>query len=147
MEQINTAQAQRVWQRVRGSEAPGQASDLSGLLALVAEVRHTYQYLQKNTALRDSRLLARLREESQRMFSTLAGLALVWEQDLTLTAPPAIRGNAEGLLLRCYHTQLRAIGLLDSLPGERTDWAPLLRRRMEEHTMTILELLGQLPRK
>lgn len=146
MDQINSVQAQRVWQRVRGGSELGETRTLPRLLAMEAEILHICRYLQKNTPLRDSRLLTRLREESQRLQHILAGLALVSDGDVTLAAPPSVRGSAEGLLRSCYQTRLRSVALLEELSGEGLCRSHL-KRRMEEHAMTILELLGQLPRK
>lgn len=145
MEPINPIQAQRVWQRVRGPES--DQDTLTRLLALEAESRHTYQYLQKNTHLRDSRLLARLSEESRRFFHILSGLAMIRDKDVTVTAPPSVRGNAEGLLRQSCRTRLQSLSLLEALGPDCAPSARILKDRMENHLTTILELLGQLPRK
>ena len=142
MESINPVQAQRVWQRVRGAD-PGEDA-LARLLALEAECRQMYQYLQRNTHLRDSRWLARLREESGRFHHTLLGMALIRGQDVTVSAPPAVRGNPEGLLRQSHATRQRALALLEELPPEDRK---LLKPKMEEHRLILLELLGSLPRK
>lgn len=145
MEQINPVQAQRVWQRVRGEDA--SADPLPRLLALEAEVRHTYHYLQKNTPLHDSRLLSQLREESRRFSCILMGLCRAAEKDVTVQAPPSVRGNAEGLLQRCYRTRCQIIALVQTLPSGQTCGASLLQQKMEHHALTVLELLGQISRK
>lgn len=145
MESIDLKQAQRVWSRVHPPEP--EVDELNRLLALESELRHIYQYLQKNTSLRDSRLLARLREESRRFFHILAGLAAVSGRDVTVTAPPSVRGNAEGLLRQSYLTRRKAMGLLERLPEGCRPCAGLLEQEMEEHCLTLLELLGQLPKK
>ena len=145
MEQINPAQAQRVWNRVRGPEPEGET--LARLLALEAECRQICQYLQRNTHLRDSRGLGRLMEESRRFFHILSGMALAAEEDVTVIAPPSVRGNAVGLLRQCLITRRRSITFVDSLSPERFPGTVLLKREMEQNCLTILELLGQLPRK
>lgn len=142
MESINPTQEARIWQRVRGN--PPQEHTLEQLLALEAEFRQICQYLQRNTPLRDSRGLNRLREESGRFYHILLGLAQVLEQDVTVTAPPAVRGNAGGLLRQSYATRQRSIALLEHLPLEERK---LLKQKMEAHCLSILELLGSLPRK
>lgn len=145
MESINPIQAQRVWQRVRGPESEQDA--LARLLALEAESRHTYQYLQKNTHLRDSRLLARLSEESRAFFHILCGLAMVRDRDVTITAPPSVRGNAEGLLRQSWKTRLQSLALLETLGPDCAPCSRILKDRMEHHLAAIVELLGHLPRK
>lgn len=145
MESINPAQAQRVWQRVKGPERPEDV--FLRLLALEAESRQILLYLQRKTALRDSRGLARLREESCQFFHILMGLTLARGLDMTVTAPPSIRGNGEGLLRLSYETRRKIIALLEGLPEDCAPCAGLLRQRMEAHCLSILELLGQLPRK
>lgn len=78
MDQIDPAQAQRVWQRVKsGDAASAEVRALPRLLALESEAWYTYTYLAKNTPLRDSRLLAQLRDQSQSQFHALAGLHLL----------------------------------------------------------------------
>lgn len=146
MEQIDPIRAQQVWSRVRSSE-PETPDSLRRLLALEAEIRHICHYLQKNTSLRDSRLLLRLREDSQRLLSTLSGLCMITGIDCAPPAPPSVRGSAEGLLRQCYKTRLSSISLLASLPAECAPRSPLLKRRMEDHAMILLELLGSLPRR
>ena len=145
MEPINPTQAARVWQRVRGPEQ--EIDPLEKLLALEAECRQIWLYLQKNTPLRDSRGLTRLREESRQFFHILMGLALIRGLDVTVTAPSSVRGNAEGLLRQGYVTRQKAIALLHTLPEDCAPCAELLKQMMEEHCLSILELLGSLPRK
>ncbi len=145
MEPINPTQAARVWQRVRGPEP--EEDSLVRLLGLEAECRQIIQYLQKHTPLRDSRGLNRLREESRQFFHILMGLAQIRDMDVTVTAPPSIRGNAEGLLRQSYTTRQKAIVLLGALPPDCAPCAELLKQMMEEHCLSILELLGSLPRK
>lgn len=145
MEPINPTQATRVWQRVRGPEP--EEDTLTRLLALEAECRQIYLYLQKNTPLRDSRGLARLREECRQFFQSLMGLALVRGMDVTVTAPPSVRGNPEGLLRQSYATRRKLLALLEALPEDCAPASGLLRQGMEAHCLSILELLGSLPRK
>lgn len=145
MEPINPTQAARVWQRVRGPEPEEDA--LTRLLALEAECRQLYCWLQKNTPLRDSRGLNRLREESRQFFHILMGLAMVRGMDVTVTAPPSVRGNAGGLLRQSYDIRKKAIGLLSTLPEDCASSTELLKQMMEEHCLSLLELLGSLPRK
>lgn len=151
MDQINPAQAQRVWQRVRNGEtAPAELQALPRLLALESEAWHTYTYLAKNTPLRDSRLLAQLREQSQRQFNTLAGLHLLTTGDRPPQNPqPNLRGNAEGLLRLAFRNRQQALALLDSaqLPAEFAFVLPLLTAQMKEHCRLLLELLGWLCRQ
>ena len=142
MEPINPTQAARVWQRVHG---PAQEEHpLLRLLALEAECRQICQYLQRNTALRDSRGLHHIREECRRFFHMMQGLAQMLELDVTVTAPPAVRGNPEGLLRQLWQTRQKSIALLD---GMEESWAGLLKKRMEEQTLAVPELLGSLPRR
>lgn len=144
MEPINPIQAQRVWQRVRAPESEQEI--LARLLTLEAEIRHTCQYLQKNTPLRDSQGLTWLSRESRSFFHILSGLSLVRNLDVTVTAPPSVRGNAEGLLRQTVRTRLQTLALVQQLGQESEPAATLLRKRMEHHLTSILELLGQLPR-
>lgn len=142
MESINPTQEAKIWQRVRGN--PPEEPCLGRLLALEAECRQIFHYLQRNTHLRDSRGLARLREDSGRFYHILLGMALIRGLDVTVNAPPAVRGNPEGLLRQSHTTRQKAIALLEELPPEDRK---LLKPRMEEHRLSLLELLGQLPRK
>ena len=142
MESINPTQAQRVWQRVRG---PEQAEDVfARLLALEAECRQILIVLHRNTPLRDSRGLSHLREECRQFFHILLGLAMVRELDVTVTAPPSVRGNPEGLLRQFWQTRQKSLKLLE---GMEDPCAGLLSARMEEQSLVVLELLGSLPRK
>lgn len=147
MEQIDPARAQRVWQRVTGTEAKEPA--LSRLLALEAEARHIYHYLQRSAPLRDSRVLAQLREESGRFFHILSGLCLLAEGDVTVTAPPSLRGNPEGLLRLCWRQRRKSLALLGSeeIPGEFADAANALSDQMQRHCLLLLELLGRVCRQ
>lgn len=142
MESINPTQAQRVWQRVRG---PEQTEDVfARLLALEAECRQILSVLHRNTPLRDSRGLSQLREECRQFFHILLGLSMVRELDVTVTAPPSVRGNPEGLLRQLWQTRQKSLKLLE---GMEDPCAGLLRARMEEQSLVVLELLGSLPRK
>ena len=142
MESINPTQAAQVWQRVRGN--PPEEQTLEKLLALEAECRQIFHYLQRNTHLRDSRGLARLREDSGRCYHILLGMASLRGLDVTVSAAPAVRGNPEGLLRQSCTTRQKSIALLEELPpGERA----LLKPLMDAQLLCLLELLGSLPRK
>ena len=147
MEQIDPAQAQRVWQRVQPSRQEEPA--LPKLLTLEAEARHIYHYLHRNTPLRDSRLLIRLRDDSCRFFGILSGLCLLEQGEVTVTAPPSLRGNAEGLLRLCWRQRLQSLALLESgkIPAEFAPAAKLLAEHMKEHSLLLLELLGRFSRQ
>lgn len=150
MDQITPAQAQRVWQRVQGTRSPDDAQPLPRLLALESEAWHTYTYLSKNTALRDSKLLSQLRETSASQFNTLAGLHLLTTGDRPVQMPqPTLRGNAEGLLRLAFRNRQQFLALLDSaqLPAEFPFILPLLRESTEEHCLLLLELLGRVCRQ
>lgn len=142
MDQLTPAQAHQVWQRVRGGNE--QESPLPRLLALEAQMQHIYHYLRRNTPLRDSRLLARLLEDSRRFAAVLAGICVQLEQDHTIQAPPSVRGNCTGLLRLCYQTRMESLSLLSRLPDVVTAPTAHLRHQMEAHTLTLLELLGQI---
>ena len=142
MESINPTQAAQVWQRVRGN--PPEEPTLEKLLALEAECRRILGVLHRNTPLRDNPLLLRLREDSGRLCHILLGLAMLREADVTVTAPPAVRGNPEGLIRQCHATRQKSIALLDALsPEDRAALKPL----MDAQLLYLLELLGSLPRK
>ena len=145
MEQLTSDQARQVWQRVRGGDE--QASPLPRLLALEAQIQHTYQYLRRNTPLRDSRLLSRLSEDSRHFATVLAGICAQLEQDHTIQAPPSVRGNCTGLLRLCYQARMESLSLLERLPGAISVPVVILRRQMENHILTLLELLGQIREK
>lgn len=150
MDKIDPAQAQRVWQRVQGTRSPDDVQALPRLLALESEAWHTYTYLAKNTPLRDSKLLARLREQSMSQYNTLAGLHLFTTGDRPAQTPqPALRGNAEGLLRLAFRNRQQFLALLDSaqLPAELAFVLPLLRDQTEAHCRLLLELLGWLCRQ
>ena len=143
MEQLTPIQARQVWQRVRGDT---EENPLSRLLALEAEIRHTYRWLQTHTMLRDSGLLIRLREDSCRFYGILAGMGSVLELELTVEAPPSVRGNPEGLLRRCFRSRMEAVALLSSLPPALKPNATRLESQMIAHSLNQLELLGKLPK-
>lgn len=147
MEQIDPAQAQRVWQRVSGNK--GQDTALHRLVALEAETVHIYRHLQQTPALRDSRLLRRLREESGAFLQILSGMCILDEGDVMVTAPGALRGNPEGLLSLCWRQRRKSLSLLSSgeIPGEFADAAGTLAQQMREHSLMLLELLGRVGRQ
>ena len=151
MDQIDPAQAQRVWQRVKsGDAASAEVRALPRLLALESEAWYTYTYLAKNTPLRDSRLLAQLRDQSQSQFHALAGLHLLTTGSRPPQNPqPNLRGNAEGLLRLCWRNRQQALALLEKaqVPPEFAFLLPLLRDRTREHCRMLLELLGCLSRQ
>ena len=146
MESINPAAAQRVWQRVRG-DAPDPNDALCQLLASESEIRAIYQYLLRDSFLRDSRLLSRLSDESKQFIHILSGISLTNGESAVLPAPPSIRGNPQGLLLQSFKTRCRCLEMLNRLPGTVSLCAPELKHRMEKHCLLLLELLGRLPRK
>lgn len=145
MESINPAAAQRVWQRVRG-DAPDPNDALCQLLSSEAEIRAIYQYLLRDSFLRDSRLLSRLREESSQFSHILTGISRMSGETAALPAPPSIRGNPEGLLRQSFSARCRALEALNRLSGTASLWVPELKDRMEKHCLILLELLGRLPR-
>lgn len=145
MDQITPAQAHQVWQRVRGGNE--QDDPLPRLLALEAQMQHIYHYLRRNTPLRDSRLLSRLLEDSRRFAAVLAGVCVQLELDHTIQAPPSVRGNCTGLLRLCFQTRMESLSLLDRLPKAVAAATGILRHQMENHTLTLLELLGQIREK
>ena len=144
MDPLTPDQARQVWQRVRGGDTG--SDPLPRLLALEAELRHIYHWLQTHTLLRDNHLLARLREDSGRFSAILKGLCLVLDREYTVQAPPSVRGNPEGLLRQCFRDRAESLRLLSALPDGARESAALLEKQMQVHSLNLLELLGKLPK-
>lgn len=145
MEQIDQAQAQRVWQRVRqGDSAPVDNTILPQLWELEGELHRLCLPLSR-TSLGNHRALTQLRADHQAR--ALKGLMLL----VLGTAPAAppqttLRGNPEGLLRQCWQNRCQAFTLVQQaqLPSPYAPALSSLREGIRRQQWLILELLGSL---
>lgn len=150
-QQISQAQAQRVWQRVKGSDSPSVPSaPLPRLMALESDAGAIYTYLAKNSSLRDSRMLHQLRQLSARQQNALAGLILLTTGACPPSPPqPSLRGNAEGLLRLAWQNRQQALTLCGGmqLSPEFAFLPQQFAAQTQEQCRLLLELLGQICRQ
>lgn len=140
METIDQAQAQRVWQRVRGAGEP--EAELEGILLTMWENASALAQLSRRPGNPQSSQLRNLSRQEQSLCAALRGLCRVTGgKRPNLPQTPPISGHPEEILRRCYERSVQAQAALETRKG------PVfahLRDRELGQCLQILELLGKL---
>ncbi len=149
MEQINQVQAQRVWQRVRGTQESTETS-LADLIVAEWEDSAIYLQLSRHFSGKDSMLLQKMHEQEQTHCSCLKGICSMTTGTLPhLPKQAPIHGSIEQILRNCYGREMRALSAYDARcqDPEYGHVFTRLRDQEQEHCRLILELIGSLHRK
>ncbi len=150
MDQINQVQAQRVWQRVRGSEQVSTQANLAALIDTEWEGATTYLQLSRKLSGKEAMILHRMFEQEQAHCSCLKGIYTITTGNKpTLPRPTPVHGPIEQILRNCYGRQMRAMSAYDarSQDPEYGYVFAKLRDQEQEHCRLILELIGSLAKK
>lgn len=150
MDQINQVQAQRVWQRVRGTDQVIPEVTLSDLIAAEWEDATTYLQLSRKLSGRESTILYRMYQQEQAHCSCLKGIyTIATGKKPTLPKMTPIHGPIEQILRNSYGREMRALSAYDarSQDPEYGHVFIKLRDQEQEHCRLILELIGSLSKK
>ncbi len=150
MDQINQVQAQRVWQRVRGSETVAPERSLDALIAAEWEDAATYLQLSKHFSGRERQLLHKLHEQELAHCSCLKGICSITSGSKPqLPTPDPVHGPIDQILRSCYGRKMRAMSAYDARCQDPEYGCVFtkLRDQEQEHCRIILELIGSLSRK
>ncbi len=157
MDTIDREKAARVWQRVRGENAPAPAPEqpagTQGLLELIAEEwvdATTYLNLSRRFQGKPSAVLRKMYEEEQAHGACLKGIyTLISGSRPTVRAVPPAQENPETTLRRCYGREMRCLAQYEAR-SDHPEYGQVFARLAEqerEHCRRILELLGSLKKK
>ncbi len=150
MDQINQVQAQRVWQRVRGSEQASPEVTLSALITAEWEDATTYLQLSKKLCGRESAILYKMFQQEQAHCSCLKGIyTIATGNKPALPKVTPVHGPIEQILRNSYGREMRAVNAYDarSQDPEYGHVFIKLRDQEQEHCRLILELIGSLSKK
>ncbi len=150
MEQINQVQAQRVWQRVRGSEQPSTEVTLAALIAAEWEDAAIYLQLSRKFSGKESAILYKMYQQEQHHCSCLKGIyTIATGNKPALPKATPVHGPIEQVLRNCYGREMRALSAYDarSQDAEYGHVFAKLRDQEQEHCRLILELIGSLAKK
>ena len=151
METIDPVKAARVWQRVTGDAPPENRE--KGLLALIAQEwtdAATYLQLSRRISGRDSLLLRKMYEQEQAHTACLKGLyTLITGTHPTVRAVPAVHGDVEATLRRCYGREMQCLAQYEARTGD-PEYGQVFARLADqerEHCHLLLEILGRIKHK
>ncbi len=150
MAQINQVQAQRVWQRVRGTEPSSTEENLAALIAAEWEDAATYLQLSRKLTGKESAILHKMCEQEQAHCSCLKGIYTITTGTTpTLPKPQPVHGHICEILRSCYGREMRALNAYDtrSQDPEYGHVFARLREQEQEHCRLILQLIGSMSKK
>lgn len=141
MDQIDPAQAQRVWQRVRGNQEENLQQLLAALVRTNGEDAALYQQMApKNSGWN------RLLEEKRSQIGTLRGLYFIHAgQKLPPVKLPAPQGDPDRLVRACMGRQMQLLRTYDqqSKSEEFGCIFASLHDAQREHCRLLLETIGR----
>ena len=151
MENMDSAQAQRVWQRVRGT-APAETDEkiLQDLIAQEWEAAAVYLQLSKRCGGKESAVLYRLFQQEHAHCACLRGIytMITGERPKLPTGQPG-REPLDAALRSCYGREMRFLRTYEER-SEDPNFGHVfmhIRDQEQEHCRVLLELIGGLRKK
>lgn len=144
METVNSEQAQRVWNRVRGTAPEKSAADLEPLIAEEWEASAAYLALAKRTEGRHTALLQQLARQSRSRWACLQGISLLRTgRRPGHIHPKSPAGSSGEILRRCCSRAMGTVELYGQLCSQESSPVfPLLAQEQTRDCRILLELLG-----
>ena len=155
MANYDSKMAERVWQRVRGEQAPSgevrtPEGDLLGLIQAEWMAASAYLALSRQMGAKEAAVLQRLFREEQTHGACLKGMyTLITGRKPVVQSPQPAKEPVEAALRRCYAGELRSIAAYDarSADPEYGHVFASMAKQEREHSRAVLELLGGLEKK
>ena len=148
MDTIDTAKAERVWQRVRAdAPQPPREEGLRELIAREWESATTYLQLSRRFQGRQNVLLRKLFEQEQAHMTCLKGLyTLITGSRPKVAGVPPVNDEPQKVLRRCYGRQMQCLAQYEqrATDPECGHIFARLAEQEREHCHMLLELIGSL---
>lgn len=144
METVNSEQAQRVWNRVRGTAPEKPEATLETLITEEWEASAAYLTLAKRTGGRHAPLLQQLARQSRSRWACLQGVNLLRTGKRPGHIHPGSPSGSSGEILhRCCSRAMDTIHLYAQLSSrENSPVLTLLAQEQTRDCRILLELLG-----
>ncbi len=147
MENFDSAQAQRVWQRVQQhAPVPEDSAALPQLIAGELADALTYLQLSKRMKGRPAQLLRRMYEDELSHAACLKGVYTLLTGEKLQLSPPKIRQEpVDTVLRRCYGREVHCLEAYEQRTASREYGQVYTRlaQQEREHCRILLELLGR----
>ena len=151
MANYDSKMAERVWQRVRGEQAPSgevrtPEGDLLGLIQAEWMAASAYLALSRQMGAKESAVLQRLFREEQTHGACLKGMyTLITGRKPVVQSPQPAKEPVEAALRRCYAGELRSIAAYDARSADPETGIVFrhLSDREIAHCVTLAALLGK----
>lgn len=152
MQGYDPKKAAEVWQRVQSTARPeGPDTGLLPLIAAELSASATYMALSKRFTGKESVLLRTMAEEEASHAACLKGMYRLQTGQVSSVqaTPPGAQQTLESALRRCYAGELGSIHAYESRSAQPEYGHIFARmaREEENHSRTVLELLGRLQQK
>lgn len=150
LEEVDSAQAQRVWQRVLGHSAQDDEQLLQQLIALEWEDASIYLHLSRRFSGSVSAALYRLFQQEHAHCACLRGIyTMMTGQSPVLPAVDISRMGLDEALKDCYGREMHRLKTYEERSEDPSYGHVFLRLRDQEreHCRVILQLLGRFGRR
>lgn len=149
METIDTGLAQRVWQRVNGTQQSATAggADILNMVFHSHGLAGLYQGLQKQLAGQENARIRELYRQHRDLTACLKGMLLISGETLP-GLPPMVpaTGSLRSVLEGCFHRESRLENALAARSGDKNlgNVFRMLEKQAVSRTAAVLELLGEI---
>ena len=150
MNTYDSKKAQRVWERVQGTQEPEPKPVQMNLQAMIMNewvTSATYLALARQVPPREMCILQRMAREDQGHGACLKGIyTMITDQEPVIKAPPITAGSVNLTLRKCYASLLKTLQEYERWSRD-AEYGPVFQRLADqerEHCRLVLELIGRL---
>ena len=150
MNTYDPKKAQRVWERVQGTQEPEPKPVQMNLQAMIINewvTAATYLTLARQVPPREMCILQRLAREDQGHGACLKGIyTMITDQEPVIKAPPITAGSVNLTLRKCYAALIKTLQEYERW-SQDAEYGPVFQRLADqerEHCRLVLELIGRL---
>ena len=150
MNTYDPKKAQRVWERVQGTQEPEPKPVQMNLQAMIMNewvTSATYLALARQVPPREMCILQRLAREDQGHGACLKGIyTMITDQEPVIKAPPITAGSVNLTLRKCYAALIKTLQEYERWSRD-AEYGPVFQRLADqerEHCRLVLELIGRL---
>ena len=150
MNTYDPKKAQRVWERVQGTQEPEPKPVQMNLQAMIMNewvTSATYLALARQVPPREMCILQRMAREDQGHGACLKGIyTMITDQEPVIKAPPITAGSVNLTLRKCYASLLKTLQEYERWSRD-AEYGPVFQRLADqerEHCRLVLELIGRL---
>lgn len=148
MQQMNSENVRKIWERVQQANAPaGEHPDLCGCTVRELNTAAIYAYLSRRIPGKEGKMLQRLAQQERSHAATVKGTcAVTYGSCPPVRITPPEKLSVPVLLRRCYGQKLQAIAEYEKLSSQE-GYGSIFRRlaqEEQEQLLFLLQLLGTL---